>query len=194
MERMGLQVERSQKRGVVVRSKAKVSVAFAEDDHFILVFSSLLMRRGKNVRLAEEVERMLLASGAKVYGEPVSTSLVYRVDVQPDEAWLKRLNSAAIEVQFVRNVGQRTAEYPSGEFTAAGRAIQFSTGPAIEPQTKRSVHFVALEANVADLTSPNPEPCLKSLDAALSRNGATRLEVQLEMDALKKQPAVPHKR
>lgn len=184
MERRGLRVERSQKRGIVMRSRAKVSIAFAEDDHFILVFSSLLMRRGKNVRLAEEVERMLFASGAKVYGEPVSTNIVYRVDVQPDEAWLKRLNSAAIEVRFVRNADPGAAQYPSGEFTAASRAIRFSTGPAIEPQAKRSVHFVALEAAAANLASPNREPFLKSLDAALSRNGATRLEVQLEMDAL----------
>ena len=186
MERTGLQVERSATRGVVTRARAKVSSAFAEDKHLILVFSSLLMRRGKNVRLAEQVERMLLASGAKVYGEPISTNLVYRVDVQPDETWLKRLNSAEIAVQFVRDADQGAVQYPSGELTAAGRAIRFWTGPAIEPQSKRSVHFVALDADAADLTRHNPEPILKAVDVALSQNGATRLEVQLETDALTK--------
>jgi len=186
MERTGLQVERSAARGVVTRSGAEVSLVFAEDEHLILVFSSLLMRRGKNFRLAGQVERMLLASGAKVYGEPISTNFVYRVDVQPDETWLNRLNPATIRVQFAHDRDQGQAQYPSGELTAVGRAIRFSTGPAIEPQTKRAVHFVALDADAADLTRHSPEPSLKSADVALRHNGATRLEVQLGIDALKK--------
>jgi hypothetical protein len=183
VERIGCDVERFLDRGVIRRASAKVGIGFDEGG-FILVFSALLTRRGKNSQLAAEVERILLASGAKVYGKPISTNLVYQVRELPDYSWLESLNPEKVKIVYAPHTGDDGSkrDYPCGCFKVGTESIRFWTGPAIDSATKALIHYIALAADAVRLGVAPADSFLNSIDLALIGNGARRIEVQRKLD------------
>jgi len=186
MQRMGLQIESHGARGVVRRARATVTVTFVGSNRFMLVFSSFLLWRSKSACLAEEVERVLLASGAKAYGKPISTNLVYQLDMQPNRDWLARVLSPGMDVRLapLARPPHAAEEYPSGVVATGRQAVRFWTGPACDPATRQMVHFLALGADAAQLPLVASDSLLSTLTTVLSSNGGVRMEVELPLAAL----------
>ena len=183
MEHIGFVVEQFPNHGVIRRARAKVQIGF-DKDGFILVFSALRRGMGKNSRLAEEVERILLASGAKVYGKPISTNLVYQVRELPNPAWLENLNLPLERIIHTSHAGSDgfTKVYPCGSFEAGAQSIRFWTGSAIDSETKSLIHYISLGADAICLGVSPVDSLLNSLDLALIGKGAKRIDVQRELD------------
>jgi hypothetical protein len=186
LERVGCTIERlSDRKGVtraiIRRDNAKVSIGFHPSMVLLIFYSSLFAGKGKNAQLAQDVEKTLLGSGAKLYGQGFSSHLMYRVASHPDEPWLERLNAANLKVRIAGKVDSIDVRsgYPYGEFLVEGRAIRFSTGPAILAQANHVVHYIAVGCDSEDLALPCLVASLRSVDDALTRHGASRLVVHV---------------
>jgi hypothetical protein len=138
----------------------------------------------RNLRLALEVERILMASGVRVFGQARSTNLIYRTAAPPHEPWFPRLEHEGIRVQLAVLESPECGACRSGRFRLGGQEVSFMTGPAVDPEKKTRAGYVALAADCARLAAPHAEGLLESIDLALRRDGGQRLHVQLDLKSM----------
>lgn len=182
MQRMGFIVHQSTAGGSVEQSNTKVRVAIGKNGSATIYGWSFPWTKRR--KLGMEVERILLASGAKAFCKPHSTNLIYQVAESPNSAWLEKLKPTDTNVKYAHNIGNNLAkkDYPCGSFRAGVESIHFWTGPAIDIETKAPIHFIALDADVGRLGFRPPDSFLNSLDSSLTGKGAKRVEAQCELD------------
>jgi len=179
MEKSGFAVQRLHRGGIVKYLGATVRIGVGKDGSAAIYGWSFPWSRRR--KLGYAVERILLASGMQAFCKPHSTNLIYRLGEEPGSEWLERMKPEGVEIRRkpVSANGSAKEQYQCGSIESGTKSIRFWTGPAINPESKSLVHYLALDA---DAHSVSDEPLLRSLDLALTANGATRLETQRKLD------------
>jgi hypothetical protein len=179
MERMGFTVQQLPAGGIVEKSGTKVKVLVGKDNCATIYGWSFPWTRRR--KLGYAVERILLASGMQAFCKPHSTNLIYQLGEEPGSEWLERVKPEGVEIRREPDSANGPAKerYQCGSIKSGTKSIRFWTGPAINPESKSLVHYLALDA---DAPSVSDDPLLCSLDLALSGNGARRLDTQRKLD------------
>lgn len=169
-------------RWSVRRSPANIALGFGGEDVVLMVFSGVLARRGRNVALARDVERVLLASGARPCDAPLSRELIYRIPTQPDHVWLINLNNALSELHYTLTIDSKrnASGYPSGLVSAGTGSARLWTGPAIDCHSRRLLGFIAVDLSRPGTTHGAIEGLVRVLDRVLTQLDAVRLDTSIK--------------
>jgi hypothetical protein len=176
---MGFTVQQLPTGGVIKHLSTNVRVHIGKDGAATIHGWSLPWTRRR--KLGYAVERILLASGMQAFCKPHSTNLIYRLGEEPGSEWLERVKPEGVEIRREPDSADGSAKerYQCGSIKSGTKSIRFWTGPAINPESKSLVHYLALDA---DAPSVGDDPLLRSLDLALTGNGARRLDTQRKLD------------
>jgi hypothetical protein len=179
MQQIGFKVLNLSTGGIVKHGGADVRVFIDKDGSATIHGWSFPWTSRR--KLGYAVERILLASGMQAFSKPYSTNLIYHVKEQPDSDWLERVKPDGTEIhcQLDTTKGSAKMQCHFGWLKIGTRTIRFWTGPAINPESKSLINYLAFDADVSKICS---DPILKSLDSALASHRATRLETQRKLD------------
>jgi hypothetical protein len=177
MEQTGFSIEELPNGGIVKDARAKVKLLVGKDDSATLYGWSFPW--SKRQKLAESVERILLASGMQAFSRPHSTNLIYRLGEEPTQEWLNRFAPKGVEICHQRDAFSGSNKEHGGFLKSGPKSIRFWRGLAINPESKATIYYLAVDA---DASSTNNDPFLQSFESALIKAGATRLVTQRKLD------------
>jgi hypothetical protein len=176
MERTGFGVEELPNGGIVKAAGTKVKLLVGKDEGATIYGWSFSWT--KRQKLAESVERILLASGMQAFCKPHSTNLIYRISNEPTSEWLKELAPKNAEICYAPDAFGGSAKEYHGLIKSDADSIRLWGGVAINPESKELNYYLAVDA---DASSISCNPFLQSFDSALITHGATRLDTQRKL-------------